>query len=98
MAKRKVIEDSDDEDLDSPSPEKAIKGLERKTSPALENEGSVASEEPQRSVVQSMSTASTGEIYDSSVYNSRTVRRLSSYRDHGPRNSKCPQSSDRAYS
>lgn len=60
MPKRKVIEDSDEEDNGSPSPEKTITRPDLKTNRAIENESPAASEDHRRSVGQS--TASTGII------------------------------------
>ncbi len=60
MAKHKVIEDSDDEDNGSPSPEKAPPPLELNTNPVVNHETSAAPEEPQPSV--GSSTASTGML------------------------------------
>jgi len=60
MAKHKVIEDSDDEDNGSPSPEKAPPPLELNTNPVVNHETSAAPEDPQPSV--GPSTASTGML------------------------------------
>ena len=58
MAKRKVIEDSDNEDHGSPSPEKVLLGPEPTSIPAINNDDSAAHQDVSQSAEQS--TASTG--------------------------------------
>ena len=62
MAKRKIIEDSDDEGNAeaSPSPEKAARGPEISANATVDDVFSAAPEEPQQSIGQS--TGSTGTL------------------------------------
>jgi len=66
MAKRKIIEDSDNEDNAeaSPSPEKAARGPELSADAPVDDEISAAPEEPQPSIGQSTGSTGTFSPFD----------------------------------